>query len=193
MMDDDIEKRAPAKAGRRADAGKDEELGSRPQKGGWNTGPSSEQMEAQQREQEKKFEERYFGEEDEAPVNAMIPALETPTEQRDVEDADDLTRQVADAPKNFNAHHVQSLADLEKDGPRLPPSGEDIDIHILHEVLVSESKHDTEDVEWDPATLFQQLSSELQAEKEKEAARTAADSAATPAPDLGPGTIATLG
>ena len=134
------------KAGRRADEGEKLPDGGG-KRGGWDSGPSEDQLEAQQREQEKKFEERYFGEETETSATAagMIPALDAPAEKE--LDTEDITKQVAEAPRNYNTQ-MQGLPDLEKDDTlHLPSSGEDIDISILHDVILPDNARDEEDVE----------------------------------------------
>eukprot|EP01063_Lacrimia_lanifica_P040245 TRINITY_DN9063_c0_g1_i1.p1 TRINITY_DN9063_c0_g1~~TRINITY_DN9063_c0_g1_i1.p1 ORF type:complete len:214 (+),score=94.52 TRINITY_DN9063_c0_g1_i1:67-708(+) len=180
--DNPPEKRA-AKAGRRANDGhekdkhekeskkehKDHGESAVEKKGGWDTGPSTEQLEQQQREQEKKFEERYFGDDDPTAAvaaNGLIPSLDSQTE-REYIDQEDLTKKVAEAPKSY-ATQVQGLPDLERDGVALPTSGDDIDISILHEVMTANTARDDVDEEWVPTILFQQLRSELQAENEKD-------------------------
>eukprot|EP01060_Flectonema_neradi_P017495 TRINITY_DN24379_c0_g1_i1.p1 TRINITY_DN24379_c0_g1~~TRINITY_DN24379_c0_g1_i1.p1 ORF type:complete len:191 (+),score=57.64 TRINITY_DN24379_c0_g1_i1:64-636(+) len=136
-------------------------------KGGWDTGPTPEQLEAAQREQEKKFEERYFGNDTDTAVaaNGLIPALESPLEKEGI-DTEDITKVVAEAPRNYSTQ-VQGLPDLERDGiQQLPNNGDDIDITVLYDAAIANTVNDDEDVEWLPNALFQQIRSELQNERE---------------------------
>ena len=149
-----------ARAGRRADDGSgtggignaDSSTGAafsgNMKKGGWDTGPTAEQMEAAQREQEKKFEERYFGNDTDTAVaaNGLIPALESPLE-KEGPDTEDITKVVAEAPRNYNTQ-VQGLPDLERDGiQQLPNNGDDIDITALYDAAIANTINDDEDIE----------------------------------------------
>ena len=144
---DAIPERKAARAGRRAGGDEPSELPQK-QKGGWDSGPSEEQLEAQQREQEKQFEERYFGgdvDDNAAGAASMIPALDGSIEKEI--DVEDITKQVAEAPKNYSTQ-VQGLPDLEKDDTmRLPPSADDIDLSILHEVILADTAREEDDAE----------------------------------------------
>eukprot|EP01059_Diplonema_ambulator_P028573 TRINITY_DN47403_c0_g1_i1.p1 TRINITY_DN47403_c0_g1~~TRINITY_DN47403_c0_g1_i1.p1 ORF type:complete len:198 (+),score=56.02 TRINITY_DN47403_c0_g1_i1:60-596(+) len=158
------------KAGRRAGGGEEDGGEPRTQKGGWDTGPTKEQQEAQMREMERKFEERYFGDNDVdggVAANGLIPTLDVAPEKGEGEiDAEDITKLVAEVPRNYNTQ-VQGLPDLEQDSQVLfPNAGDDIDISILHEVITNCTQKDDEDVEWVPTQLFHQLRAEIQAEKD---------------------------
>eukprot|EP01064_Diplonema_japonicum_P006223 TRINITY_DN14146_c0_g1_i1.p1 TRINITY_DN14146_c0_g1~~TRINITY_DN14146_c0_g1_i1.p1 ORF type:complete len:184 (+),score=39.33 TRINITY_DN14146_c0_g1_i1:54-605(+) len=154
------------KAGRRA---LDENGEPRTQKGGWDTGPTKEQQEAQMREMERKFEERYFGEHENdssMAANGLIPTLDIAPEKGEEIDPEDITKLVAEAPRNYNTH-VQGLPDLEQDTQhQIPTGGDNVDLTILNEVITGCGPKDDEDVEWVPQQLFHQLRADLQAEKD---------------------------
>eukprot|EP01012_Entosiphon_sulcatum_P016855 TRINITY_DN21727_c0_g1_i1.p1 TRINITY_DN21727_c0_g1~~TRINITY_DN21727_c0_g1_i1.p1 ORF type:complete len:193 (+),score=50.43 TRINITY_DN21727_c0_g1_i1:71-649(+) len=87
-----------------------------------------------------------------------IPQLENDGDE-------DITQQIADAPRNYEGLKVPLLSELEQEGHfPLPSTTEDIDITVLTSVL--SPSVDEEDVEWEPNTLFSQLASEIQAERD---------------------------
>eukprot|EP00755_Sulcionema_specki_P021596 Sspe_Gene.13546::Locus_4635_Transcript_1_1_Confidence_1.000_Length_837::g.13546::m.13546/K19675/IFT43; intraflagellar transport protein 43 len=175
-----------AKAGRRAGQERDEEKAEpeKKHKGGWDVGPTKEQQEAAIREEEKRFEEKYFGDADgENVVSAgtSIPVLDGSPTQEGGGDDETMLRQVAEAPRNYNTH-VQGLPDLEKENASFLPStgDEQIDISILTQAICE--NREEEDAEWVPDVLFQQLASELQAEREAKTSKTEATSPTSPNP-----------
>jgi|EP00670_Eutreptiella_braarudii_P007000 hypothetical protein len=87
-----------------------------------------------------------------------IPELENEGEE-------DFTKEIAEAPKNYEGLKVPQLAELEKESHfPLPNTWDDIDISILTSIL-SPAVED-EDIEWEPNQLFSQLTSELQFERD---------------------------
>eukprot|EP01006_Ploeotia_vitrea_P014059 TRINITY_DN37316_c0_g1_i1.p1 TRINITY_DN37316_c0_g1~~TRINITY_DN37316_c0_g1_i1.p1 ORF type:complete len:194 (+),score=31.36 TRINITY_DN37316_c0_g1_i1:71-652(+) len=97
---------------------------------------------------------------DDDPSMAAIPDLEGETEE-------DLTKEIAEAPKNYEGIQVPKLVDLEKESRYFPLSKQDdgVDLSVLISVLPP-LPDDEEDCEWDGNVLFSHLASEIQVERD---------------------------
>eukprot|EP00899_Mesostigma_viride_P021067 jgi/Mesvir1/28962/Mv17738-RA.1 len=89
-----------------------------------------------------------------------IPELE-------MEGEEDITKQVAQAPK-MRKDRVQTIRELEHEMQYTLPSNADvnIDLSILAKVLIPPDELIEEDKLWEPETLLQEVASELNAEAE---------------------------
>eukprot|EP00616_Rhizochromulina_sp_CCMP1243_P006961 CAMPEP_0118967784 /NCGR_PEP_ID=MMETSP1173-20130426/5130_1 /TAXON_ID=1034831 /ORGANISM="Rhizochromulina marina cf, Strain CCMP1243" /LENGTH=238 /DNA_ID=CAMNT_0006916811 /DNA_START=38 /DNA_END=754 /DNA_ORIENTATION=- len=106
--------------------------------------------------------------EDEATEILMIPDLDD-----EENDAEDITTQVAAAPRNL-ARRVQSLQQLDHDIKYTVPSGAGIDLSILTSSLVPPTMVREDDVLWEFDSLLQEVTHEFNAEVEKRAEDEAA-------------------
>eukprot|EP00756_Hemistasia_phaeocysticola_P053930 Hpha_TRINITY_DN29878_c0_g1::TRINITY_DN29878_c0_g1_i1::g.2965::m.2965/K19675/IFT43; intraflagellar transport protein 43 len=135
--------------------------------GGWDTGPSQEQKEREQREEAAKLEEasKHWGVDETGQEAGAIPSLDGPSDQP--EEQEDLTRVVAEAPPANTA--VQGPQELEKEGmPHLPDAGHDhagIDTLVLQQCICTQ--RDNDDDHWHPEQLFHDLAIQLQREKDE--------------------------
>eukprot|EP00669_Euglena_mutabilis_P005359 TRINITY_DN16800_c0_g1_i1.p1 TRINITY_DN16800_c0_g1~~TRINITY_DN16800_c0_g1_i1.p1 ORF type:complete len:204 (-),score=47.13 TRINITY_DN16800_c0_g1_i1:229-765(-) len=93
---------------------------------------------------------------------SAIPDLEN-------EGDEDLTKEVAAAPRHYDAMRVPLLAELEREGHLPLPVSWDADIDISTLTQFLSPNVEEEDVEWDPAQVFSQLTSELQLERDTQA------------------------
>mmetsp|Transcript_12331 Transcript_12331/g.28860 ORF Transcript_12331/g.28860 Transcript_12331/m.28860 type:complete len:144 (-) Transcript_12331:199-630(-) len=91
----------------------------------------------------------------------------------DEEEAEDLTAQVAVAPKNL-ARRVQSLQQLDHEIKYTLPSGGGLDLSILTASLVPPEMVQEADATWEFDTLLQEVTQEFTAEMERKAEDAAA-------------------
>merc|ERR1719483_250817 len=96
---------------------------------------------------------------DESPA-MMIPDL-------DEEQAEDITRQVAEAP-SLKSSRVQTLKELDQEIDRaLPPASEiGVDLSALMRFLTPQEQVQEEDVPWDYSQQLQMLASQMTKEEE---------------------------
>eukprot|EP00619_Florenciella_sp_RCC1007_P013289 CAMPEP_0205913580 /NCGR_PEP_ID=MMETSP1325-20131115/6630_1 /ASSEMBLY_ACC=CAM_ASM_000708 /TAXON_ID=236786 /ORGANISM="Florenciella sp., Strain RCC1007" /LENGTH=241 /DNA_ID=CAMNT_0053280473 /DNA_START=1 /DNA_END=726 /DNA_ORIENTATION=+ len=105
-------------------------------------------------------------EDNDADVVMIIPDL-------DEEEAEDLTAQVAVAPKNL-ARRVQSLQQLDHEIKYTLPSGGGLDLSILTASLVPPEMVQESDATWEFDSLLQEVTQEFTAEMERKAEDAAA-------------------
>ena len=107
------------------------------------------------------------------PEIPVIPDLE------DDQAREDITQQVAAAPKNIT-RRVQSLAELEKDMQyALPAANTGLDLGLLTSALCPQTLVMEADERWEFSALLEVVSQELHTEQEaREADKAAADAAA---------------
>jgi hypothetical protein len=98
-------------------------------------------------------------EDEETELVMMIPDL-------DEEETEDITTQVAAAPRNL-ARRVQSLQQLNHDIKYTIPSGGGLDLSILTGSLVPAKMVQEEDTVWKFDTLLQEVTQEFNAEAER--------------------------
>eukprot|EP01065_Artemidia_motanka_P052668 TRINITY_DN9576_c1_g1_i1.p1 TRINITY_DN9576_c1_g1~~TRINITY_DN9576_c1_g1_i1.p1 ORF type:complete len:215 (+),score=77.98 TRINITY_DN9576_c1_g1_i1:99-743(+) len=152
---------SPTKEG----GGKDD--GAPTRQGGWDAGPTEEQREQQQKDEARKLEEatKHWGVDEVQGGDAAIPQLDGPTEQE--AEAEDITRVVAEAPRNYNTA-VQGPQELDREGlPHLPDTGHDVGVDTLILQQCISTVRDTEDEFWHPEQLFHDLAIQLQREKDE--------------------------